>query len=334
MKNRSLKTLVSCSFVFFNMIRACCADTPLSGQSNSVAAVPQVVAITQIAPHPSLDLIRKGIEDELTEQKVVCDIQFENAQGNMATATQIAQKFVSQKPTVIVPITTPSTQTVYAVARLQNIPVVFAAVNDPVSIKLVPGMSQAGKGITGISDMPPVADQVTLIQEILPNVKKIGVVYNPGESNSVALLTLFEAALAQNGMTLFRATAANMVDVAVAANSLVGKVDAIYIPNDNTVVSALDALLKITQANGIPVFCADPESVKQGCLGTVAHSQYGLGRQAGKMVVKVLKGVDIQMLPVERPTEIEMSLNQDTAEALGITLPEQVVKRAKYVIKK
>jgi putative ABC transport system substrate-binding protein len=334
MKNRSLKILISCGVVFFNMILSCGADTLSSGQSNGVAAASQVVAITQIAPHPSLDLIRKGIEDELAEQKIVCDIHFENAQGNMATATQIAQKFVSQKPAVIVPITTPSTQTVYAVARLQNIPIVFAAVNDPVSIKLVPNMSQAGKGITGISDMPPITEQVALIREIFPNIKKIGVVYNPGESNSVALLAIFEAALAQNGIALFRATAANMVDVAVAANSLVGKVEAIYIPNDNTVVSALDALLKVTQANGIPVFSADPESVKQGCLGAVAHSQYGLGRQAGKMVVKVLKGTDIQMLPVERPTEIELSLNQDTAGALGITLPEQVMKRAKYVIKK
>ncbi|MCE3231231.1 MAG: hypothetical protein K0R52_1159 [Alphaproteobacteria bacterium] len=326
MKSHRLKSFIYCSVSFFSMVLACAAEMTPSSQK-------PVVAITQIVPHPSLDLIRKGIEDELKAQKIVCEIQFENAQGNIATATQIAQKFASQNPSVIVPITTPSTQTVYAAASLQNIPVVFAAVNDPVSAKLVPSMDKAGKGITGVSDLPPVADQVALIQEILPKVKKIGVVYNPGESNSVALLELFEKALMENGMVLSRATAANMVDVAAATTSLVGKVDVIYIPNDNTVVAALEALLKVAQGNKIPVFCADPESVKQGCLGTVTHSQYGLGRQTGKMVVKVLKGTDIQTLSVETPTKVEMSLNQAAANALKITIPEPVVKRAHHVIK-
>ncbi len=327
MKSNRLKKFVLIHVVFFSMVLACVAGVAVSDSHF-------VVAMTQIVPHPSLDLIRQGIEDELATQKIACDIHFENAQGNMATATQIAQKFVSQKPDVIVPITTPSAQTVYAVASSQNIPVVFAAINDPVSAKLVPSMEKAGQGITGVSDLPPVADQIALIQEILPDAKKIGVVYNPGESNSVALLQLFEKALMQNGMALSRATAANMVDVAAATKSLVGKVDAIYIPNDNTVVAALEALLKVTQENGIPVFCADPESVKQGCLGAVTHSQYGLGRQTGKMVAKLLKGTDIQKLPVERPAEVELSLNQDVADALKITFPEAALKRSKYVIKK
>lgn len=326
MKSLNLKKIVYISVLSFSMALASLAASSLKA--------PVTVAITQIVPHPSLDLIRKGIEDELKEQKVECDILFENAQGNIAIATQIAKKFVSLNPAVIVPITTPSTQTVYAAAHSQNIPVVFAAVNDPVAAKLVPGMDKAGDGITGLSDLPPVADQVALIQEILPNAKKIGVIYNPGESNSVALLELFEKMLAQNGMTLFRATAANMVDVTAATKSLVGKIDAIYIPNDNTVVAALEALIKVVQKNGIPVFCADPESVKQGCLAAVTHSQYGLGRQTGKMVAKVLKGTNIQMLPVERPAVVELSINQDAAKALDITLPEAVLARAQHIIKK
>jgi len=326
MKSLNLKKIVYISVLSFSMALASLAASPSKN--------PVTVAITQIVPHPSLDLIRKGIEDELKEQKIECDILFENAQGNIAIATQIAKKFVSLNPDVIVPITTPSTQAVYAAAHSQNIPVVFAAVNDPVAAKLVPGMDKAGDGITGLSDLPPVADQVALIQEILPNAKKIGVIYNPGESNSVALLELFEKMLAQNGMTLFRATAANMVDVTAATKSLVGKIDAIYIPNDNTVVAALEALIKVVQKNGIPVFCADPESVKQGCLAAVTHSQYGLGRQTGKMVAKVLKGTDIQMLPVERPAVVELSINQDVAKALDIALPEAVLARAQHIIKK
>lgn len=325
MKSLNLKKFVYVGIVSFSMVFASLAE---SLPKNQVT-----VAITQIVPHPSLDLIRKGIEDELKEQKIDYNILFENAQGNIAIASQIATKFVSLKPDIIVPITTPSTQAVYAAANSQNIPVVFAAVNDPVSAKLVPSMDKAGKGITGVSDLPPVADQVALIQEILPKAKKIGVVYNPGESNSVAVLALFEKVLTQNGMTFSRATAANMVDVAAATKSLVGKVDAIYIPNDNTVVAALEALIKVVQENGIPVFCADPESVKQGCLAAVTHSQYGLGRQTGKMVAKVLKGVDIQELPVEKPAEIELLINQDAAKALNISFSEAVLARAEHIIK-
>ncbi|MBM3468499.1 MAG: ABC transporter substrate-binding protein [Alphaproteobacteria bacterium] len=293
-----------------------------------------VVAITQIVPHPSLDLIRKGIEEELKDQGLICDIHFENAHGNIGTATQIAQKFASQKPDIIIPITTPSTQAVYAAASARLIPVVFAAVNNPVSIKLVPSMDKAGKGVTGVSDMPPISDQIQLIREILPLTKRVGVIYNPGESNSVDLLEIFEKELRQNGMTLTRATAATMLDVGTAAKSLAENVDVIYIPNDNTVVAALESLLKVAQENEIPVFCADPESVKQGCLAAAAHSQYDLGRQTGKMAARVLKGENIQTLPVERPQSVELSLNQGTAQKLKIKFPKAVVTRAKYIIKK
>jgi putative tryptophan/tyrosine transport system substrate-binding protein len=294
----------------------------------TVTDVP-IVAITQIVPHPSLDQIRQGIIDELKDQKINCKIEFETAQGNIAIATQIAQKFASLKPAVIVPITTPSAQTVYAAAKSQNIPVIFAAVSDPVSAKLVPSMDKAGDGISGISDLSPIADQVALIKEIFPTFKRVGVVSNAGESNSIALLNLFESAAKKEGMTLVKASASNSTDVAGAVLSLVGKIDALYIPNDNMVVSALESVLKIAKEHKIPVFSADPESVLRGCLASVAHSQYGLGRQTGKMVAKVLQGVSIQTLPVERPTEVALSVNTKTAQDLGIIIPKSVLDRVR-----
>jgi len=326
MESRYLKNIISHSIVGVGVFLASLTVAKASYTET-------IVAITQIVPHPSLDLIRKGIEDELAAQKIVCHTRFENAQGNMATATQIADKFVSLKPAVIVSISTPSTQATYGAAKANNIPVVFAAVNDPVAAKLIPSMGKAGDGITGVSDLPPVEDQVALIEEILPKTKKVGVVFNPGESNSVALLERFEKVLADKGMTLIKAAAPAMVDVTTATKSLVGKVDVIYLPNDNTIVAALDSLLKVTQDNQIPVFCADPESVKRGCLCAVTHSQYGLGQQTGKMVAKVLKGVDIKELPVEVPSGTELSLNQVVAKELNITFPEAVVSRAKHIIK-
>lgn len=328
MKSYRFKNIIQRSVILVSVAISCAAGT------NSSPGKKPLVAITQIVPHPSLNLIRNGIEDELAIQKIDCDFLFENAHGNIATATQIAQKFVSQNPTIIVPITTPSTQTVYAVARSHNIPVVFAAVNDPIGAKLVPSMDKAGQGITGVSDLPPVAEQVSLLQDILPNAKRVGTIYNPGESNSLAVLKIFEQNIEKKGMTLVRATASNMVEVTAAARSLIGKVDVIYIPNDNTIVAALESLLKIAQINTIPIISSDPESVKQGCLATIAHCQYGLGRQTGRMVAKILKGVNLQTLSVETPAEIEVSLNQDTAEELKIIFPEATVKRAKFVIKK
>lgn len=326
MKSYQIKNFIYSSTIILSGLLACYAEAPATPKTT--------VAITQIVPHPSLDLIRKGIQDELSDQKVDCEFSFENAQGNIATATQIAQKFVSINPTVIVPISTPSTMAVYALANAQNIPVIFAAVNDPVKSKLVPSMKEAGKGITGVSDLPPYVEQIALIRQVLPNARKIGVVYNPGESNSVSLLELFEKELSKHGMTLIKAGAANMVDVTAAAKSLVNNVDAIYLPNDNTVVAALEALLKVTQSNGIPVFCSDPESVKQGCLAAVTHSQYGLGRQTGKMVAKFLKGTDIQKMPVETPAEIELSINQYVAQALNVKFPQETIRSAKHVINK
>lgn len=328
MKSYRFKNIIHCGFILASVALSCVAGT-----ASSLTKKP-LVAITQIVPHPSLNLIRQGIEDELAMQKIDCDFLFENAQGNMATATQIAQKFVSQKPAVIVPITTPSTQTVYTVAKGYNIPVIFAAVNDPVGAKLVPSLDKAGQDITGVSDLPPVAEQISLLQEILPNAKRVGTLYNPGESNSLAVLDIFEKDIGKKGMTLVRATASNMVEVTAAARSLIGKVDVIYIPNDNTIVAALESLLKVAKINNIPIISSDPESVKQGCLATIAHCQYGLGRQTGKMVAKVLKGVNLQTLSVETPAQIEVTLNQETAQELKIEFPSALLKRSKTVIQK
>lgn len=291
-----------------------------------------VVAITQIAPHPSLDEIRRGIEDELKAQKIDADLLFENAQGNIAIATQIGQKFVSLKPTVIVPITTPSTQAIYSVAKAQGIPVVFAAVSDPVGAKLVSQIGQAGEGITGISDLSPIAEQISLMQTALPQAKTLGIIYNPGEANSETLVRLLEQSLPKT-ITLIKAPAINTTDVSSAVKNLASKkVDMIYLPNDNTVVSALNTILQSADEYKIPVFSADPESVKRGCLATVAHSQYQLGRETGVLVAKVLKGENVNTLPIERPKKVEISLNLSVAKKLGIVFPDSLLKQADHKV--
>lgn len=283
-----------------------------------------LVAITKIVSHPSLDAIEKGILDELKDQKFELDIRLENAQGNMATATQIAQKFLSESPQLIIPITTPSAQTVYNAVKESQIPVVFAAISDPVSAKLVDGKTMRGKGITGISDISPFQEQLDLIKKLQPSLTRIGFLYSPGEANSVALLQKFKAAATERGLTILEAACPNSSEVPTVTRPLLDSVEAIYIPNDNTIVSALESVLRVVD-NKLPIYTADPDSVKRGCLAAVALSQYQIGREVGKVAARVLKGENPSDIPIVIPTQMETAINHDIAEKLGIEIPTDLL---------
>ncbi|MBY0461974.1 MAG: ABC transporter substrate-binding protein [Alphaproteobacteria bacterium] len=295
-----------------------------------------LVAITQIAPHPSLDSIRKGILDVLKENNIPeSGILFQNAQGNVSTAAQISQKFASLSPQVIVPITTPSSQSAYAAAKARNIPVVFVAVSDPVAAKLSANLEKGSEGITGVYDQAPVEEQANLIKEIL-NLKDrpitIGILYNPGEANSVSMVERMSEALKRLNILVLKVAASATTEVSTATKSLIDKVDAIYIPNDNTLISALDAVLKVSQEHKIPVFSSDPESVERGCIATLAPNQYEIGRQAGKMIVSVLKGTSVGKIPLEKASALTLILNQEAARHLGITFPQTILTKANKII--
>lgn len=283
-----------------------------------------VIAITQIAPHPSLDAIRQGVVDTIRTKIPDVKIIFENAQGNMAMAVQIAGRLVSQEPDVMVTITTPSTQAALKTAREQEIPLVFAAVSDPTAIKL-PAPGQNGNDVTGVADIPPVEEQVELIKKLTPTVKNIGFVYNPSEANSVAVLEQLSALLEKSGMTIYPVTANTTTEVATAAQSLAGKVDAVFVSNDNTIVSALDSILKVTNNLKIPVYSSDPESVQRGCLAATAPSQYDIGCQAGQLVLRVLAGESVSDLPVESAKNGAVTVNESTARALGVKIPSDLL---------
>ena len=305
---------------------------------NARSVSPVVVAITQIAPHPSLDQIRLGIIDTLKPEKLAeehiapVEILFQNAQGNMATATQIAKKFASLLPQVIVPITTPSAQTVYNVAKDMPIPIVFAAVSDPTTAKLVP--TSENSFITGISDLAPVDEQAHLIAEIFKGQISlpVGIVYNPGEANAVHLVNLITEALSEHNIKVVKATASNTTEVAAATQSLMGRVFAIYLPNDNTIISALEAVLKTAHERKVPVFCSDPESVERGCLAAIAPDQYAMGQQVGHMIIKILKGQDIRTLPIEQAQKNIFVLNLKVATDLGLSIPPALQQKADRLI--
>ena len=258
----------------------------------------KVVAITQIAPHSSLDRIRKGIEDEIIKEfgdKV--KIEFQSAQGNQALASQIAQNFIGKNVDVLVAITTPSAQAIHAANSL-HIPMVFAGVTDPIAAKLVEESGANKANITGVCDSPDILKQVELIQEFLPKNSKIGFIYNPGETNSHVHVERLEEKLQKAGFIVIKTPAYSTGDVLQAAQGTVANVNAIMLTNDNTAISAVDAVIQTANQHSIPVFCSDPESVKRGAKAAIAPDQYEMGREAGKMVVRILRGERGHHIPV------------------------------------
>lgn len=303
--------------------------------SLSQAAEPRVVAITQIVEHPALDAVHQGVKDELAERGYKegenLKLMHESAQGNAAIASQIARKFVGENTDVIVAIATPSAQTVAAAAR--NIPVVFAAVTDPVGAKLVESAEAPGANITGVSDMLPIEKHLDMLQRMVPDAKRIGTVYNPGEANAVSLVELLEERLEARGMTLVKGAATKTSEVLGAARSLVGKADAIYLTTDNTVISAAEAVISVGERAKIPVFAADTATVARGAVAALGFDYYDHGRQAGVMVARILDGEKPGDMPVETMDKLNLFVNPEAGERMGLTLPDDVIADAQEVVK-
>jgi putative ABC transport system substrate-binding protein len=292
------------------------------------------VAVTAIVEHPALDAARDGIRDGLSDAgyKVGDNLTFvyETAQGNPATAAQIARKFVGDNPTIIVPISTPSAQAV--VAATKDIPVVFTAVTDPVGAELVKDAAMPGGNVTGVSDLSPLGDHLALIKEVTPDAKKIGVIYNPGEPNSVSLISKLKELAGPAGYEIVEANATKTADVQQAARSLVGEVDVIYIPTDNTVVSALEAAVQVAEQNSIPLYAGDTDSVPRGAIAAIGFNYYDIGLQTADTVIKVLKGEDPGSIPVKQAQGTNLVVNPGAAKKMGVTIPDAVVERANTVV--
>ncbi|MDQ0560794.1 putative ABC transport system substrate-binding protein [Rhizobium mesoamericanum] len=292
------------------------------------------VAVTAIVEHPALDAARKGVLDVLTaagyKEGENLKFMFESAQGNPATAAQIARQFAGEGPNVIVPISTPSAQAVVSATR--DIPVVFTAVSDPLGAQLVKNMDKPGGNVTGLSDMSPVAEHVALIKEILPNAKTIGYLYNSGEANSVSLLAVLKSEAEKAGLKVVESAATKSAEVQGAARALVGRADAIYVPTDNTIISALEGAVAVAEESKLPLFTADTDSVSRGAIAALGFNYYDVGKQTGEIVVRILKGENPGDIPVKVAAGSDLVVNKGAATRMGVTLPENVLKRATKTI--
>ncbi len=292
------------------------------------------VAVTAIVEHPALDAVRDGVKDALAaagyKEGENLTFLYESAQGNPATAAQIARQFAGEGPDVIVPISTPSAQAV--VSSTRDIPVVFTAVSDPLGAQLVTDMEKPGANVTGISDMSPVAEHVALIKEIVPTAKSIGFLYNSGEANSVSLLAVLKTEAEKAGLTVVESAATKSAEVQGAARALVGRADVLYVPTDNTIISALEGAVAVAEEAKLPLFTADTDSVSRGSLAALGFNYRDVGKQTGEVVVRILKGENAGDIPVRIAAGSDLVINKAAATKMGVTFPESVLKRANRVV--
>ncbi len=285
-----------------------------------------VIGITQIVDHPSLDVCRQGAIDQLKAEGFVegenLTVVYQSAQGDPAVASTIAQQYVADKVNVILAISTPSAQAAYATAMDKGIPVVFSAVTDPVAAEIAAADGSPLEGITGTSDEMPMEETFKMIQAMLPDAKKIGILHNTSEVNSDVQLAQAQALSAEFGMEIIDAGITSTNEIATALDTLLQEVDCMMNLTDNMVVSSMPLLKdKCLEAN-IPLFGSEDEQVKNGALASAGIDYYQLGIQTGTMIASILKGEAAANISIETLKEAKVTINTDIAEALGIQIPE------------
>ena len=303
------------------------------------AAQTKKVAVTMIVEVPQLLDVKRGLMEELarsgyTEGKNLA-VEYQQASGQFPTAQQIAKRFAGEKPDVIVPITTPSAITVVQAAKDENIPVVFSTVTDPLGAKIVQTLVKPGGNVTGVSDMAPIDQHFDLIRKLAPGAKRLGVLMNPSLANTQFYLAEIKKVAPAMGWTVVESPANKSTDVQAATLNLVGKVDAIYIPNDTTVYSALEAAVKVANENKLPLFCGETRSVGRGCLASISFDYYDVGVATAQIVKQVLDGrspgtIDVNVLK-DSYKKFELHINSASAAAIGMTVPEALLKSAKKI---
>lgn len=327
-----LPALLSLTFVLFlsSFILIGCDD---SSHSTSKKIV---VGISQIIDHEALDQVREAALKTLEQHGYIQDktikVVYLNAQGNLSSNMQIAQRLVSLKPDVILAISTPSAQAIQPLAEAQNIPVVFAAVTDAREAHLTSSRENPDKGMTGIEDRPSIEAQLSLIQKLSPNIKKLGILYNPGESNSTIMLQELKTLTQNQTLELVEGAISKPADLSLVFLKLAAVVDALYVPLDNTIVALMPQLSTLAIQRGIPLIAADSGSVRQGALATYGFSYTDCGNEAGLYMLNILHGKKIKDLPIKTPKDQGIYINKKTAEALHLTLDLKNLGTLKEVI--
>lgn len=309
------------------MFAGCGAGNGNAGKSETKEKTYKI-GVTQIGDHPSLDNCREGFIDGLKskgfEEGKNIEIDFQSARGDMAVANQIAENFAASGKDIVCGIATPSAQALYTKCYDKGIPVIFNAISDPVEAKLAKSETEAMDGITGISDALPVEEQLKLIRKVLPEAKNIGILYTTSEANSVSTIKKYKDLAPKYGFEIVDKGIGNQAEIPQATDILLEKVDCISNMTDNTVVEVLSLILEKANAKNIPVFGSEEEQVKNGCIASAGLDYFKLGQKAGIQAARVLSGEDVSTIPYETLTEAQITVNEEVAEKLGITIPDDI----------
>jgi putative tryptophan/tyrosine transport system substrate-binding protein len=308
-------------------VTACSSD---GGETGDGDTGPVSIGVLQFVQHPALDAATAGFKEALADAGIEVEYDDQNAQGEVPNTNTIASTFADADLDLVFTVATPAAQA--AAQSILDTPVLFTAVTDAEAAGLVDSNDSPGGNVTGTSDLNPVAEQLELLAEIAPDAKNVGIVYSSGEVNSEVQVELAKEAADGLGLTITEATVSNSAEVQQATQSL-GDVDAIYVPTDNTVVSGVAALIQVAEQKQIPVVSGDAGPVEGGAIATLGIDYEKLGYQTGEMAVQILQdGADPAEMSVETSNDVELIVNPDAAERMGVELPASVTDRADTVI--
>ncbi len=323
--------LVTAAMLSVTMLAGCGANADKAEGEQAAASgeameTPVDIGIIQLTEHPALDAAREGFVQGLADAGYTdgdkVNIEVQNAQGDQSNLQTISQKFVSDRKDLILAIATPAAQAI--AAETKDIPILVTAVTDPAAAGLCSSNDVPGGNLSGTSDLTPVKEQIDLLTKILPDAKKVTVMYCSGEENSAIQADMAEEAAKSKGLEIERKTVTSTNDVAQVTESVVGTCDAIYIPTDNVLASSMPLVSSITNPAGIPVIVGEQGMLEGGGLASITISYSDLGKTTGEMAAKIIEGADVSTMPIGYAPNPQLMLNTDTVSELGITIPADI----------
>ncbi|NCB34256.1 MAG: ABC transporter substrate-binding protein [Erysipelotrichia bacterium] len=312
------------------------ASTTAASTSNSASGKKEVkIGMIQYVQHDALDKASAGFKDALKEAGYIAGenltIDEQNAQGDVSNCETIANTLVNEGVDLIFANATPAAQAV--AAKTSSIPIVITSVTDPETSGLVASNTAPGNNVTGTSDLTPVEQQIDLLLQLVPDAKKIGIMYNNSEDNSIFQADIAKKTAEDKGLETQEFTVSDSSQIQSVAESMIGKVDAVYIPTDNLLAEGMANVAQVTNANGLPVIVGEEGMCANGGLATYGIDYYNLGFKSGQMAVKILEGADpsgmaIEYLPSE---DCRLSINSASADELGIVIPDDIKAKADLI---
>lgn len=323
-----MRTCLVAAAVASALVMAGCGDKK---EAPKAAAAPEAktynIGLVQLVEHKALDAATKGFEEGLAARGFIkgknIKIDFQNAQADQSNLRNIAQRFVSNKVDLIGAIATPAAQTMANATK--TIPIVATAITDFEVAKLVKTNDKPGTNVTGSSDMAPIPDLVELIMKIYPNTKTVGALYSSSEVNSERQIAIFKEAAKKHNLTVKDATVSSVNDIQQAAQSLVGKIDILYSPTDNTIASAIPVLMKVAEPAKLPVFVGEGGMCREGATAAIAIDYYELGKIAGNMAADILEGkAKPQDMAIQFQKNFKTLFNETSVKNLDLKIPADV----------